>query len=188
MKKQNLSLKFLSSALLLIVFAHTSIADVAKENDLQITKNAVETGNGQVIPAGAFGIVEIARPRQGTLLDLRGMAGRGDVILRSDEMGYCQSFPLRFVAGDFGGDTISVHTVAPVKFVIKSRRVAKALANGIDVVSEDFKVSSLDHPDADIIIMAGLGEDFGFVFNPGRNLWAELWGVKVTRVNCSPVI
>ena len=177
---------FLSTALLLTLFAFSALADITKENDSWITRNAVETEGGQLIPIGAFGIVKIARPRQATLLDLRGMAGRGDVILRSDETGYCLTFPLRFVAGDFGGDTISARTVDPVKFVIKSGRVAKTLANGHDVISEDFRVSSIDHPDADIFIEAGLGENFGFIFNPGRNLWAEFWGVDITRIPCSP--
>ncbi|WP_211212208.1 hypothetical protein [Kiloniella laminariae] len=114
------------------------------------------------------------------------MAGQGDVILRSDETGYCLTFPLRFVAGDFGGDTISAQTIDPVIFVIKSRRVAKELVKGHDIVSEDFRISRNDHPSADIIIESGLSESFNFVFNPGRNLLAEIWGVETTRIPCSP--
>lgn len=186
MIKPNIFSFFLSPVLLSYFSVHIALADIAKKNDLSITRNAVETNSGQVIPIGAFGIVKIAKPRQATLLDLRGMAGSGDVILRSHERGYCLTFPLRFVAGDFGGDKISTYTVDPVEFIIKSRRVAKALADGVDIISEDYRVDNRDHPDAEIIIATGLGEDFGFVLNPGRNLWTELWGIKITRISCSP--
>ena len=184
MSNANSSNSLLAACLVLISASVSARADAASENEAWITRAAIRTETGQQIPAGAFGIVEIERPREATLLDLRGMAGRGNVILRSHESGYCLTFPLRFIAGDFGGDTISAHLAKPVRLVLKSRRVAKALANGHDITSETYRISEDDHPDADIIIETGLNEGYGFIFNPGRNILADIFGVRTTRIAC----
>ncbi|WP_193176872.1 hypothetical protein [Oricola nitratireducens] len=175
----------LPATLVAFLFASVAaLADAASENEAWITRAAIQTETGQQIPAGAFGIVVVERPREATLLQLRGKAGRGDVILRSHETGYCLTFPLRFVAGDFGGDAISAHLAKPVRLVLKSRRVAKALANGHDITSDTYRISEDDHPDADIVIEAGLNEGYGFVFNPGRNILADIFGIETTRIAC----
>lgn len=162
-------------------------AGPASEADAMATRFALQSETGQRIPAGAFGIVEIKRPRQATLLQLRGMAGLGDVILRSHDSRYCLTFPLRFVAGDFGGTTISAHRVEPAVLLLKSRRVAKALANGRDVVSDMYRVGSEEMADVDIVIKSGLNGDYGFVLNPGSGIMAEIWGVDSHRIACTPM-
>lgn len=159
-------------------------ADLASANDAWITRYAVKTETGQSIPVGAFGLMILERPRIVTLLSLRGMGGGGKVILRSHEPDTCLMFPIRFVAGDFGGDTISGHLADPIYLVIKSRRVAKALARGHDVVSDSYRVSGRTHPDADIVLQSGLDESFGFVINPGRNILSDLIGLSTQNIAC----
>ncbi len=161
-------------------------AETARENDAWITRDAMRTATGQEIPAGAFGILTIDRPREVTLLDLRGKVGRGTVVLRSDEPETCLTLPVRFVAGDFGGDTVSGHLADPIRLTLKSRRVAKVLARGRDVVSDMYRVSGRPHPDADIVLRSGLEESFGFVINPGRNILGDVFGVELQEITCKP--
>lgn len=177
----------LAAALTFVLVSASAHGDAASENEAWVTRHAIQAETGQQIPAGAFGIVQINRPREVTLLDLRGMAGSGDVVLRTDESGYCLTFPLRFIAGDFGGNTISGNLADPIFLVLESRRVAKALANGHDVVSDMYRISKEEEPDVDIIIKAGLSEDYGFVLNPGRNIMTDIWGLETRRIACTPV-
>tara|TARA_R110000744_G_scaffold326656_2_gene432442 strand:+ start:200 stop:736 length:537 start_codon:yes stop_codon:yes gene_type:complete len=147
---------------------------------------AVQTRVGRTVPAEALGIVVIEAPRQASLLQLRGMAGEGKVILRSDDRQDCLTFPIRFVAGDFGGSDISVHSAQQVRLVLKSRRVTEALARGDDVVSDMYRVSSHeDDARADILIQTGLSDSHGFVLNPGSSILEDLVGVKTRRTDCS---
>ncbi|MDF2372830.1 MAG: hypothetical protein P1V21_18765 [Rhizobiaceae bacterium] len=147
---------------------------------------AVQTRVGRTIPAQVLGIVVIESPRQASLLQLRGMAGQGKVILRSDDRQDCLTFPVRFVAGDFGGSDISVHSTRQVRLVLQSRRVVEALAKGDDVVSDMYRVSSHDDDArADILIQTGLSEGHGFVLNPGSSILEDVVGVRTTRTDCS---
>ncbi len=162
-------------------------ADMTRENDVWITRAAMQTDTGYQIPAGAYGIFVVNRPREVSLLDLRGMAGRGDVILRGDHSGECLVFQARFVAGDFEGDGIGGHLAAPIRIVLQSRRVARALAQGHDVVSDTYRVTGQAHQDADVVLGDGLADSYGFVINPGRNAMDEIFGVAHRRITCTPV-
>lgn len=162
-------------------------AETAPSNDARITRNTVFAATGQSIPAEAFGVLIIERPREVTLLHLRGMQGTGKAILRGDEPGICLIFPVRFVAGDFGGESISGHVADPIQLIIKSRRVASALANGKEVVSDSYRVSGHKHPEAEIVLQSGLVETFGFVINPGRNILSDIFGVTTKSINCQPM-
>lgn len=168
-------------------FAFSAQAEAEHTNDAWITRNEMLTAAGQSIPAGAFGILIVERPREVTLLNLRGMGGRGEVILRSDEPGNCLLLPIRFVAGDFGGERISGHLADPIHLIIKSRRVAKALSRAHDIVSDTYRVTGQTHPDADIVLQSGLDESFGFVINPGRNILSDIFGVETQSTTCHPV-
>ena len=65
-------------------------------------------------------------------------------------------------------------------------RVADALADGDDVVSDMYRVSSRqDDDDADIIIQSGLSESHGFVLNPGGSVVADVFGATATHTACS---
>lgn len=185
----SLQTSFLCLPVFLICMLHGLVAqaDAEPNDDASIARNALLTATGQTIPAGAFGVLMIERPHQVTLLNLRGMGGRGEVILRSDEPGTCQILPIRFVAGDFGGDMISGHLVDPIRLVIKSRRIAKALARGQDIVSDTYRVSGRMNPDADIVLQSGLDDSFGFVINPGRNILSDIFGVATKSTACDPV-
>jgi len=73
----------------------------------QSTTTTVRTMQGEEIPAGAFGVVIVEDAREASLLQLRGIAGSGVALLLNPDGNDCLSVPLRFVAGDFGGDSIA---------------------------------------------------------------------------------
>jgi len=173
-----------------LICAHTggaAQADTARAIDAIATRNDISTSTGHKIPAGAFGFLVIQRPREITLLNLRGIGGSGQVILRTDEPGMCLTFPIRFVAGDFGGDSISGHLADSIQFIIKSRQVARALAKGRDVVSDEYSVSAQMDADANIVLQSGLDESFSFVINPGRNILGDIFGVRTLNVSCQRI-
>ncbi len=72
------------------------------------------------------------------------------------------------------------------QIILQSRRVARALARGHDVVSDSYRVALQAHPDADIVLDGGLEESFGFVINPGRNIMGDVFGVATQQIDCSP--
>ncbi len=155
-------------------------------NDASMMQNITLTATGQSIPAGTFGVLTVDRPREVTLLHLRGIGGYGEVILRSDEAGTCLILPIRFVAGDFGGASISGHVSTPIQLIINSKRVAETLQRGQDVVSDTHRVSGDSDPEAEIVLQSGLDESFGFVINPGSNILSDIFGVKTKSVSCHP--
>lgn len=174
----------LAGLLACVTGANWAQADTLRHTDAIATRQAIETSAGHNIPAGAFGIVLVARPREVMLLQLRGIAGSGRAVLRTDEPGMCLTLPLRFVAGDFGGDAVAGHLAESIHLVLKGREVARALARGRDIVSDDYKVSNRWHSDADIVLQSGLDESFGFVINPGRNILGDIFGVRADRLPC----
>lgn len=167
--------------------AYGGQADATGDFDTQIAQSDVLTKAGQRIPAGAFGILLIERPREMTLLNLRGIGGRGEVVLRGDEPGTCLTLAVRLVAGDFGGESITAHLAEPIRFAIGSRRAARALVAGQDIVSDMYRVSSRMDLDADIVLQSGLDESFGFVINPGRNIFSDVFGVTARQISCPPL-
>ncbi|AXI48992.1 hypothetical protein C1J03_19300 [Sulfitobacter sp. SK012] len=170
-----------------VIFA--PLASIAQEADRQAiwpTSIAVQTESGQQIPAGAFGVVQIQSPRVAHLLQLRGVMGRGTALIRSDDSHDCISLRLRFVAGDFGGDSVSTQAALPIRLILQSARVADALARGKDILSDMYVISSqTGDTNADIIIESGLSESHGFVLNPGASVVADVFGSKTRRLNCS---
>ena len=183
-----LSLHMRLAALLVSAFAAGAAqADAVFDTDAIATREEVSTSAGHDIPAGAFGFLLIERPREVTLLALRGIGGSGQAILRTDRPGMCLNIPVRFVAGDFGGEFIGGHLADPIHFVIRSRQVARALAKGRDVVSDLYNIGDRMDPDADILVQSGLDEGFGFVINPGRNILGDIFGVSAKPVPCQHV-
>jgi hypothetical protein len=167
----------------------TSLGASAQEADQQTSwpmSAAVQTEAGQHIPAGAYGVAYVDSPRVATLLQLRGVTGRGTVILKSDDGHDCLTVPIRFVAGDFGGEGISTNETHPIRLILRSQRVAGALASGDDVVSDMYRISTQpDDPEADIIIQTGLSASHGFVLNPGSSIVADIFGATTSRTACS---
>lgn len=182
---QTVTLLLTAKAALLL----TSLGTSAQEADQQTTwpmSAAVQTESGQQIPAGAYGVAYIDAPRVATLLQLRGVTGSGTVILKSDDSHDCLTVPIRFVAGDFGGEGISASATHPIRLILRSPRVAGALAVGDDVVSDMYRISAqLDDPEADIIIQSGLSENHGFVLNPGSSIVADIFGATISRTVCT---
>ena len=149
---------------------------------------AIQTDSGYTIPAGARGVAYIESPRQASLFNLRGTAGRGVIVIRDDETEGCLLIAVRLVAGDFGGDSIQTKTAEPIRLALRSERVVEALARGDDVVSDMFRVTAeQDDPEADIRILSGLTGTEGFVLNPGGSIAADVFGVRSEQTPCSAV-
>lgn len=183
----HLTTAFLLTAQIALLFTSNPVSagDTKRPTNWPIS-TAIQTESGQQIPAGAIGIARIDTPRVATLLQLRGVTGRGTVILRSGGSLDCLTLPIRFVAGDFGGDSISARSAEPIRLILQTTRVADALAAGNDVVSDMYSISTLtDDPNADIIIQSGLNESHGFVLNPGNSVVADLFGTTASHTACS---
>lgn len=152
------------------------------------TMAAIQTDSGYVIPAGARGVAYVESPRQASLFNLRGTAGRGVIVIRDDETEGCRLIAVRLVAGDFGGDSIQTKTAEPIRLALRSERVVEVLARGDDVVSDTFRVTAEQNdPDADIRILSGLTGTEGFVLNPGGSIAADIFGVRSERTPCKAV-
>ena len=177
----------LAAVLIGALAADAAQADAAPNTDAIATRQEVSTSAGQNIPAGAFGFLLVNRPREVNLLALRGIAGSGKAILRTDQPGLCLNIPVRFVAGDLGGESINGHLADPIHFVFTSRQVARSIAKGRDVVSDMYSVSDKIGSDADIVLQSGLDVSFGFVINPGRNILGDIFGVRAKPVSCQSV-
>ena len=137
------------------------------------------TSLGHAIPAEAGGVVVVQNVRRASLLQLNGMAGTGEAVLRADTGG-CIRMPLRFAAGNFEGEGIGVRDGAPVVMVL-SEQVARDLLRGREVVSDGLTTAG---PQADVRILSGLTPSYGFVLNPGRSVWAEVFGPGREPIDC----
>lgn len=127
-------------------------------------------------------VVVVPTPRSATLLQLRGISGRGKAHFRID--GKCYSMSVRFVAGDFGGDSISVNDLGPIQLRVVGAATIDALFRGQEVVSDMVEVGPAGSPDTDIIIDTGLFADTGFVINPGSGIMADVFGARKQSKSC----
>lgn len=169
-----------------VLFCVTQIAIARTDPTLTTTQEQAKTGDGSGVPSGSiYGIIEFKTTTETNLLNLRGIAGRGEMVLQSVDENECIAFPVRLVAGDFDGNEISTRTSGPIRMVLLSRQITAALRDGQDVVSDMYRVSNdrLD-TDADILILEGLSADSGFVLNPGRSLFADLFGARGKTTPC----
>jgi hypothetical protein len=166
-----------------------AVAAQLKPNGLRQTRGgSVQTDSGYTIPMGARGVVYVETPRQASLFNLRGAAGRGVILIRDAENEGCLLIAVRLVASDFGGDSIQTKTAAPIRLALRSERVVEVLARGDDVVSDMFQVTAeQDDPQADILILSGLTGTEGFVLNPGGSIVADIFGVRSERTPCKAV-
>jgi hypothetical protein len=141
-------------------------------------------------------VVYIASPKVGTLLQLRGIAGKGvlvsreapgrQIIVKQQGHTHCVSAPIRFAAGDFGGSAIGIQSINSIRLLIYSDKVANKLIAGEEIVSEDYDIT--DQSDArlgDIRIESGLTLSYGFVLNPGEWSWSSVFGWDKENVDCA---
>ncbi len=136
-------------------------------------------------PEQIKGVVFIDSVKEGSLLQLKGMAGKGVLVVPVKEASRCASLSLRFVAGDFDGSSIGIHAAEPIRLVIYSERVTTALAAGHDIVSEDYNVTTQsDNTLGDIKVSASPDSKFGFVLNLGKWPWSGLFGNRTKPVEC----
>ena len=133
----------------------------------------------------AVGHVSVPAPRQGTLLHLRGMVGKGVAVMRLSSDRGCARLGLRLVAGDFGGMT-NESWGEPVRLEIRSSSIVTQLMRGIEVISDEIRVSTDPaDPMAEIVIHSGMQADTGFVLNPGTSPLANIFGLPGRPVPCS---
>lgn len=134
--------------------------------------------------SNSVALVEVPEPRQGRLLHLRGIVGRGTIEFRID--GACSEMPVRFVAGDFAGREPGERLGGAIQILITSPDLIGDLMAGVDIVSDTVRVG-LDPNDgsADVIIMSGLPPETGFVLNPGRSVLADVFPKRPTPVTCA---
>lgn len=135
-------------------------------------------------PERDIAVVDIPHPKQGNLLMLRGLAGKGTASFRINNA--CHRMSVRFVAGDFSGQTVDIDRTGPIRIVITNTDVMRDLLAGRDLVSDMVRVSSdPTEQAADLYLAQGLLADTGFVINPGRNLLADVLGASTTDVECA---
>lgn len=131
------------------------------------------------------GMVYIASPSVGSLLQLRGIAGKGVLTVRQESADTCITVPIRLAAGDFGGTDIGIHSSAAIRLLIYSHDVADKLLSGDEIVSEDYDVTEQsDLRSGDIKIESGLNLSYGFVLNPGEWFWSSLFGLDERNGPC----
>lgn len=160
-----------------------SIMAAAQSQTVTSPSLAARTLQGQEIPAGAFGIVIVDGAREASLLQLRGIAGSGVALLRNADGKGCLSVPLRFVAGDFGGDSIAATRAKTIRLTINDAGIVQALIAGQDIVSDQYRVGTTQNDQ--IAIQEGLTAEHGFVLNPGKSLMADVFGADVDEIDCA---
>lgn len=144
----------------------------------------------RAMPDDIKGVVIIESPKTGTLLQLRGIAGRGMLIAREtftqqQDEAHCVSVPMRFAAGDFGGSTSGIRTAEPIQLMIYDDEVVQKLITGDEVVSEDYDITGQNEARlGDIKIISGLTLSYGFVLNPGEWSWLSMFGQAQDEVSC----
>jgi hypothetical protein len=131
------------------------------------------------------GMVLIESPKVGALLQLRGMVGKGRLIVRTDDFQTCVSVPIRLAAGYFGGLNLGIEEIEQIQLVIYSDEIIKELISGEEVISENYRVTDQSEEKlGDIQINSGLTLDYGFVLNPGEWSWSSLFGQDQIKVEC----
>jgi hypothetical protein len=95
--------------------------------------------------------------------------------------------PVRFVAGDFGGQGIAVGQGGPIRLQIVNAEMVQALYQGRDLVSEGNAATAGNIGDApDIFIETGFPAGTGLVINPGSSVLADVFDARPRPVHCRP--
>lgn len=140
------------------------------------------------------GVVLIESPKMGSLLYLRGIAGKGVLTFKANasnvsgeelDKHQCLSTPIRFAAGDFSGSSIGINNVQSIRLLVYSDEIMDKLISGDEVVSKDYLVTvQKENSYGDIKIASGLTLNYDFVLNPGEWSWSSLLGLDQEKVNC----
>lgn len=131
----------------------------------------------------SLALITIPNPKEVSLFQLHGYSGAGTISLRIDDQ--CHSMAVRLIAGDFEGRLIGIAEGEPILLLTTRPEIVQALYDGQDLVSEDFEVlAGMDGETADIVIVAGLSAETGFLLNPGRSVLADIFGARSTPIPC----
>lgn len=131
-------------------------------------------------------LITIPNPHSANLLQLRGLGGRGTVQIQLASS--CHSLPVRFVAGDFSGESVNFRKNEPISLEVRDASIIDALLKGTDIMSDETHVTSDPlNTEASILIVSGLSADTGFVINPGSSILSDIFGVKVSQISCDEI-
>jgi len=167
----------------LLVCLSLFVCDSGASDIHVIVKNIVEKESSSEENIKA--VVLIESPKMGSLLHLRGIVGKGKLIIRQEDKVNCVSTPIRLAAGDFGGSDIAFYSIDVIRLVIYCDEVVNKLISGDEVVSEGYHVTYQGKlPHGDINIVSGLSPSYGFVLNPGEWSWSSLFGSGKETVSC----
>lgn len=142
-------------------------------------------------------VVHIESPKFANLLQLRGMVGKGHLIIKESEQlanqkientSWCTSLPIRLAAGGIGY-TSALQTPTSensrIRLAIYSNDVVRKLKKGEEIVSEEYRVTRpIDDQLGDIRIQSGLESMDSFVLNPGEWSWFSMFRNEKQRVSC----
>ncbi|MCW8355613.1 MAG: hypothetical protein ACPGRG_12370 [Marinomonas sp.] len=147
-------------------------------------------GNSAIPSNTVNAVVNIASPKAGMLMQLRGIAGKGELVIKEGReqtgLNRCVASPIRFAAGDFNGNSIGIQSVETIRLLIYSDKIVEKLIAGEEIVSEDYVITDQnDDQLGDIKIESGLTLSYGFVLNPGEWSWSSVFGLDHHDVNCS---
>ncbi|MEM9211489.1 MAG: hypothetical protein AAGA63_08375 [Pseudomonadota bacterium] len=127
--------------------------------------------------------IEVPKPKQANLLQLRGILGAGWAYIREDDD--CYKMRLRLVAGDFGGKWVGIAGRKPIIMEFSDPLLVRALLSGDDIVSDVTGVSTRSgYSQNPIRVLSGISPETGFIINPGRHLGADMFGPKLRETRC----
>ncbi|MEO1563274.1 MAG: hypothetical protein AAFR98_07540 [Pseudomonadota bacterium] len=127
--------------------------------------------------------IEVPKPKQANLLQLRGILGAGWAYIREDEN--CYKMRLRLVAGDFEGRWVGIRGRKPIVLEFSDPFLVRALLSGDDIISDVTGVSTrAGYAQSPIRVLSGLSPETGFIINPGRHVGADMFGPKLRETKC----
>ena len=157
-------------------------ADASRDTDAIATREEVSTSAGHNIPAGAFGFLLVERPREVNLLALRGIAGSGKAILRTDQPGLCLTIPVRFVAGDFGGEFNKWTPGCPDPLCYQKQAGRQIVGERLGYRQRHVQHQRRHGSRCRHCAPIRTGRGFWFCHQPGsQHPWGHLWGESTPR-------
>ncbi|AEF56140.1 hypothetical protein [Marinomonas posidonica] len=158
--------------------------------------SACSSSEEEVIQGTVFGhvspqiraMVIIPSPKVGTLFNLRGVVGKGEMIVRTTSQN-CVAMPIRIAAGDFGGTNVGIYRGQPIRLRIYQKDIVQRLLSGDEVTSKHYHIKAVgDETAGDIQIESGLGLNYGFVLNPEEWSWGSIFGLNKQQVSCDLLV
>ncbi|MDB4838191.1 hypothetical protein OAH87_07000 [Marinomonas sp.] len=154
----------------------------ACSDNMEVTNGSM-TGNNQTHLSDVKAVVTIESPKVGNLLQLRGIAGKGELVTKTEDV--CLASSIKLAAGSFNGHSVGIHTGSPIKLSIYSEQVTKRLSEGDEILSDEYRITDQNDTElGDIKIESGLTLDDDFVLNPGEWSWGSVFSTGNKIMEC----